>query len=354
MITSIRLQNFRSYTDEAFDFEQGVNIIIGPNGSGKTNLLEALLVACIGKSYRTKDIDLIANTKDWARLDAFMETSEQRTVKLKKTGEVTQKTFELDDKTLRRLLLQHTLPVVLFEPNQLQLLTTSPEQRRQFIDDLLEQTDPVFLQEKRSYNRALSQRNRLLKSGSASLRNEVFVWNVRLSELGNKLVQKRLRLLERFNERMTPAYQSLAVSKEKLTLTYISKHQLDNYASDLLKKYEQNIDKEIMQGYTLYGPHRDDIQIDLNNRPIQISASRGEIRTILLGLKMQEVELITNARNSRPILLLDDVFGELDGKRRKSLTEFLDKYQTFITTTDADIVVKNFKHINPIALGAKK
>lgn len=354
MITSIRLQNFRSYDDEAFDFEPGVNIIIGPNGSGKTNLLEALLVSCTGKSYRTKDIDLIAHSKDWARIDAYKETSDQRVIKLKKYGEGTSKNFEIDEKPLKRLMMIHTLPAVLFEPNQLQLLTTSPDQRRQFIDELLEQTDPLFIQDKRNYVRSLAQRNRLLKTRPADVRNDIFVWNVRLSELGAKIVKKRLELLKKFNKNMTPAYQALAGSKERLTLTYISKHSLDNYASDLLKKYEQNIDKELMQGYTLYGPHRDDIKIELNGRPIQTNASRGEVRTILLGLKMQEVELVTASRSARPILLLDDVFGELDGRRRRALTEFLSSYQTFITTTDADIVVKNFKHINPIALSSKK
>lgn len=354
MITSIRLQNFRSYEDEAFDFEPGVNIIIGPNGSGKTNLLEALLVSCMGKSYRTKDIDLITHNKDWARIDAYKETSDQRVLKIKRYGESTSKSFEIDEKPLKRLMMIHTLPVVLFEPNQLQLLTTSPDQRRQFIDELLEQTDPLFIQDKRSYSRALAQRNRLLKIKPADIRNDIFVWNVRLSELGAKIVSKRIGLLEKFNQKLTPAYQALASSKEKLTLTYTSKHALDNYASDLLKKFEQNIDKEIVQGYTLYGPHRDDIKIELNGRVIQTNASRGEVRTILLSLKMQEVELMSVSRSVRPILLLDDVFGELDGKRRKALTVFLNDYQTFITTTDADIVVKNFKHINPIALSAKK
>lgn len=349
MITSVRLQNFRSYKNEAFEFEDGVNIIIGPNGSGKTNLLESLLLTCRGQSYRTKDPELIMHNKEWARIDAYTQTNEHRVVKLQLQGERLIKTIELDDKVVR-LRLENTLPVVLFEPNQLQLLTTSPDQRRFFIDELLEQTDQLFSQDKRAYMRALAQRNRLLKQQPSDITKQMFVWNIRLSELGAKIVQKRVALLDVFNKNLSGAYQSIARSKEKLQLSYVSKHAVDNYATELLKKYETNVQKEVLQGFTLYGPHRDDILITLNKKPIQASASRGEIRTILLALKMQEVSLIQATRGIKPLLLLDDVFGELDGVRRKSLTEFLIDYQTFITTTDADIVLKNFKHINSIIL----
>lgn len=350
MITSIRIQNFRSYKDAAFEFEDGVNIIIGPNGSGKTNLLEAILVACRGTSYRSKDIDLLSHNADWARLEATLQSSQQRDVKIKRQNDRAIKSFEIDDKPLHRLLLRHSLPVVLFEPNQLLLLTTSPDQRRLFLDEILEQTDITFSQDKKAYNRALSQRNKLLKQKPSDITKQIFVWNVRLSELGTKIAQKRAELISTFNKTLSNAYQNIAHSKDKLELGYVSKHKIDNYGSELLKKLEQNLYKEQLQGFTLYGPHRDDMSILLNKQPIQTTASRGEVRTILLGLKMQEVMLIGDYREAKPVLLLDDVFGELDGMRRKALTEFLDSYQTFITTTDADIVLKNFKHINAIAL----
>jgi DNA replication and repair protein RecF len=350
MITSIRLQNFRSYKNAAFEFEEGVNIIIGPNGSGKTNLLESLLVVSKGESYRSHDVDLIDVNKPWARLDAVDSNNDTRVIKLQRSGERVLKSFVINEKPLKRLLLQHTLAVVLFEPNQLQLLTTSPDQRRLFIDELLSQTDPFFVNIKRSYNRALAQRNRLLKQQPRNVSEQIFVWNIRLSELGSQIAKKRLELIELFNKNLTTAYQSIAHSKDKLVLEYVSKHAANDYATQLLKKLESNLDKELAQGFTLYGPHRDDISIHLNKQIIQTSASRGEVRTILLALKMQEVQLINSVREIRPMLLLDDVFGELDGIRRKALTEFLADYQTFITTTDADVVLKNFKDTNMIAL----
>lgn len=350
MITSIRLQNFRSYKDAAFEFETGVNIIIGPNGSGKTNLLESLLVASKGGSYRSHDPDLIQNNKPWARIDALDSDNNTRIIKLQQSGDRVVKNFVINEKPLKRMLHTHTLPAVLFEPNQLQLLTTSPDQRRLFIDELLTQTDPYFSEIKRAYNRALSQRNRLLKQNPKNIAEQIFVWNIRLSELGSKIAQKRTELIAHFNKNLTSAYQSIAHTKDKLTVEYVSKHLPGDYGTQLLKKLEANLDKEIMQGFTLYGPHRDDISILLNKQPIQSSASRGEVRTILLALKMQEVHLISEARGRKPLLLLDDVFGELDGVRRKALTEFLSDYHTFITTTDADVVLKNFKDTNMIAL----
>ncbi len=350
MITSVRLQNFRSYKDSAFEFEPGVNIIIGPNGSGKTNLLESLLVICRGSSYRSHEADLIAHKKNWSRVDAYLENNQHRVYKIKLANERLDKTFEIDDKVLRRLPFDQTLPIVLFEPNQLQLLTTSPDQRRLFIDSLLEQTDAQFGSDKQAYNRALSQRNRLLKLQPSDIAKQIFVWNIRLSELGAKIVEKRLELLKVFNKNLPKTYRALAVNKDTLDLEYVSKHSQQNYASSLLKKLDDNLQKETASGFTLYGPHRDDITINLNHRSIQATASRGEVRTILLGLKMQEVNLVSEFRGTKPALLLDDVFGELDGGRRKSLTDFLEGYQTFITTTDADIVLKNFKHINAIVL----
>lgn len=350
MITSLRLQNFRSYVDYALEFDGGVNIIIGQNGSGKTNLLEALLVACRGSSYRAKDIDLVHHEKDWARTDAYLGTNEHRVAKIQIKEDKSIKSFEIDDKLLRRLMLERTIPTVLFEPNQLQSLTTSPDQRRLFVDELLEQTDRTFTQDKRAYNRALAQRNRLLKHNQPNLSQHIFVWNVRLSELGEKIASKRAELISRFNKNLVGVYQSISLSTDKLSLAYTSKHNLNNYASELLAKLEQSLPKEILQGYTLYGPHRDDIAILLNKKPVQTTASRGEVRTILLSLKMEEVKLIEEQRDQKPLLLLDDVFGELDGVRRKALTDFLRDHQAFITTTDADVIQKNFTRSSNIVV----
>jgi DNA replication and repair protein RecF len=341
MITNIRLQNFRSYKDASFEFDDGVNVIVGPNASGKTNLLEAILMVAQGRSYRAKDAELIRTKKPWARIDADI-VSKHRVIKLEHTEQVVKKTFELDDLIFTRLSTNRQLPVVLFEPNQLQLITTSPEQRRNFIDNLLEQINPEFARTKRQYLRTLAQRNSLLKNDDKTTQNQLFVWDIRLSQLGGEIVAWRQDLISIFNQDASKTYSAIADQKHQLTLAYSSKISTTNYASSLLKKLEHDAQLDRLRGFTGSGPHRDDVQILIDKQPIQNSASRGETRTLLLALKIKEAQILEEKRGAKPLLLLDDVFGELDGRRRHMLTDFLRAYQVFITTTDADLIVKNF------------
>ncbi|HEX7963747.1 MAG TPA: AAA family ATPase, partial [Candidatus Saccharimonadales bacterium] len=198
MITNLRLQHFRSYDDASFELEGGVNIIVGPNASGKTNLLEAVLVLARGASYRGRDGELVRFGASWARLDA--ETLEgERVVKLVcESDERCVKSFVMDGQQLSRLTPQRTLPIVLFEPNHLLLLSGSPELRRSFLDDLIEQTNVRFGPLRRHYKRVLAQRNALLKKQPRDLEQQLFVWNVRLSELGGQIARERAALVARF------------------------------------------------------------------------------------------------------------------------------------------------------------
>src|SRR3989344_4461324 len=185
MINSLRLQNFRSYKDESLEFEKGVNIIVGPNASGKTNLLEAILVACTGDSYRAKDVELVRFGQKWARLDAQYD-EQPRSIKIKLNPDklVSSKTFEISSKPYKRPPFEKTIPVVLFEPEHLQLLNGQPELRREFLDSLLEKTLAGYSQLRRQYQRTLRQRNALLKHGLATANKQIFAWDIRLSELG--------------------------------------------------------------------------------------------------------------------------------------------------------------------------
>lgn len=348
----LRLQNFRSYTGELIELSPGVNIIVGPNASGKTNLLEAILVLARGGSYRAHDAELVRFGAEWARLDAHDEDGKLRTVKLQlQPNGAAKKSFEIDEKTYLRLSLQKSLPLVLFEPNHLLMLSGSPELRRVYLDDLLEQTVPGFGTARRQYRRVLAQRNALLKQGLHVARPQIFVWNLRLSELAGRIVKERLALLERINNLASDVYSTIAdVSDSRIQLEYVSGLSLEHYESALLKRFEHNLERDVLLGFTTAGPHRDDLQVRLNGHPSQESASRGESRTIILTLKIIELQLIETSLERPPMLLLDDVFSELDGRRRHALTSYLQSYQTFITTTDADVVVKHFidsSHIIP-------
>jgi DNA replication and repair protein RecF len=350
IIDSLRLQQFRSYKNEGFEFDAGVNIIVGPNASGKTNLLEALLVCARGHSFRAKDAELIAFNEPWARLD-IMSAQESRTVKLmtQESGLI-KKEYTINSQTLSRLTLPRIIPVVLFEPNHLLLLHGSPENRRDYLDDLLEQLVSGYAKTRRDYRRNLAQRNALLKHGLQT-KNQLFAWNIRLSETGAILAQQRYELIKQINLRLRDLYQTLAQSKDKVAIHYSSNHTIDNYSTALLHALEKHQDQDFDRGFTSVGPHREDFRVTFNDRETSETASRGETRTVLLALKIIELELIEEARDQKPLLLLDDVFSELDGKRRKALTDSLKNHQTFITTTDADIILHNFTdHCNIIPL----
>lgn len=350
MITDLRLQNYRSYKDDSFELSSGVNIVVGPNASGKTNLLEAVLVLARGQSYRAKDIELVKFSKPWARIDADLSTSGKRTVKI--ITEPASKTYEIEGKVFKRLSLPHSLPVVLFEPNHLQLLGGSPERRRDYLDDLIEQTTAGYGTIRRQYRRALAQRNSLLKKTQSSTQSQVFPWNVRLSQLAGQIVRARSNLAQEINKEIPKLYKQISGTKTKVTVEYQNRRPVDNYESQMLKKLESSFDDDRLRGFTSVGPHREDLEVLFEGRAAQNTASRGEARTAVLALKIIELKIIEAARAQTPLLLLDDVFSELDGRRRHALTDYLAPYQTFITTTDADLVVKNFtKACNVIALG---
>jgi len=350
MITDLRLQNFRSYKDSSFELSPGVNIIVGPNASGKTNLLEAILVLTKGTSYRAKDADLIKFDKPWARIDVNTLKTGSRTVKLFK-DDTPNKIFELEGKTYKRLPQQQSLPVVLFEPNHLLMLSGGPERRRDYLDDLLEQTTPGYSALRRQYRRALAQRNSLLKQPSSNSQSNIFPWNIRLSELAGQIVRAREQITVQINDQITPLYKKLSKSKTKVTIDYQHRWPSDQYETNLLKELDKSLPTDIARGFTTAGPHREDILALFDGHPAPESASRGEARTTILTLKIIELKIIEAVRQTTPILLLDDVFSELDGKRRHSLTDYLAPYQTFITTTDADLVIKNFtQKCNIIAL----
>lgn len=343
MIADIRLQNFRSYNDDTFEFGDGVNIIVGPNASGKTNLLEAVLVTARGSSYRVKDSELIQYNQPWARLDAHID-DKLRTVKIvaePKPG----KTYEIDDKLFRRLSHARMLPTVIFEPNHLFMFGGAPDLRRGYLDDLLEQLDTSFGALRKDYRRVLAQRNALLKrhrDNSHGAAHQIFPWDLRLSQLGGRIARSRLDMLTRMNETASELYSSLAHKPSTIELVYDTSLPTETYESALLKKLEHGLALDVVRGFTGAGPHREDIKVLINDRLAQTSASRGEARTAILMLKVMELLFVEEVRGRKPLLLLDDVFSELDGGRRQALTNYLKDYQTFITTTDADIVVNHF------------
>jgi DNA replication and repair protein RecF len=347
--TGIRLQNFRSYSDQSFEFGSGVNVVVGPNASGKTNLLEALYVASRGKSFKGRDIEVIRTNQPWARIDAWFDGGSV-TIKIKQSQDAkSEKTIALGpNKQFARLPARYHKPVVLFVPDHLRLLQGSPALRREYIDNLIVQLNPERQRAFTRYSRALRQRNVLLKQ-SSSPQDELFVWGVQLGRYGAQIAEWRYELVERVNQSLEQTLESLS-GKTRLRVTLeTSLGNRQNYASLFTKHLQSNTDAQA--GFTTRGPHRDDMRIELRGVDSALTASRGETRSIVLALKVLEANMLEDKFGFSPLLLLDDVFSELDGSRRDKLSQLLDQNQTLITTTDADsIAIKSFKDAQFIAV----
>jgi DNA replication and repair protein RecF len=349
-ITSLRLRQFRSYDDFAIELSPTVNIVVGPNASGKTNLLEAVLLLSGAGTYRAQLADVLQHNKEWARVEAAIgDTSRSFAIEAK--DGLVKKRYAINAVHRQRLRFEDIMPIVLFEPENMRLLSGSPELRRDFLDEILALIDPLFSNTKKQYLRVLAQRNKLLKLPESSAKAQLFVWNIRLSELGGYIVEARLKLINEINELISDIYSHIAGAATVVKLTYQSSVNTNNYETNILKKLEHNLRLDLERGFTAYGPHRDDFNVDLKGQFAKTSASRGETRTLVLALKLLQVSMLKQKRRMAPIILLDDVFSELDGARRKALTNYLVDNQTIITTTDADIIAKDFaQHTNTISL----
>lgn len=342
VFSSLRLQNFRSYTDAQFEFENGVNIIVGPNGSGKTSVIEALVMLCSGSSYKVSDIDVVRYGSEWARIDTVTDDNETRTIKIHVQEQITDKKYTIHGVEKVRFMPQYRLPVVLFEPQDMNMVTGEPSLRRDFLDTILTTTLSSYAVQLKNYRRILAQRNALLKRTHAPRPDELFVWDLRLSELGGAVHGARKALLQDFSERIQATYDTISGKHDPVSIDYITNIAADDYTEAMLKKLNNDLQKDISRGFTGVGPHRDDILLTIRGHDAKVAASRGETRSLLLALKLLQLQVLEQATGQRPLILLDDVFSELDGARRQSLATALQGYQTCITTTDADLVVDHF------------
>lgn len=308
-----------------------MTVITGQNGSGKTSLIEAVYVALQGSSFKGSDSDMLRTDCPWWRIDLSFTDNTKRTVKFDHSRVYGRKQFIIDEKTAYRLTSKHKYPVVLFEPDDLRLLNGSPTRRRQFIDRFISQLDPLYSSTLRKYERALKQRNNLLKKPSISS-DELFVWNVALSEYGAYIIEQRTAFIEQINSKLNDTYNDIAHSSDVVSVHY-SHTSIGDVKQKLLSELHHHNERDKLYGTTSVGPHRHDVVFRFNNSPALSVASRGEVRTIVLALKFLEVGIIEQITNHKPIILLDDVFSELDVSRQKALSDTIRAHQIIITST---------------------
>lgn len=334
-LQSIHLKNFRSYSNADVSFSPDVNSIVGKNAQGKTNLIEAIYFTCIGKSFRTsKEKELIKWGEDSAAI-SIVAKNEFREKKLDVILQKSQKKIvRMDGINIRRIGdVLGEVPIVFFSPDELKLVKESPEERRRFMNIDISQTNKRYFYLLSRYEKILDNRNKLLKSTQNKdvILETIDIWNKALASAGLKIASERKQFIQEIAPYAEKANEFIS-NGEKLQITYkgIDVESEDEY----IKKLENSFDKDFKLGFTSFGPHRDDIDIFLNGVEVKSFGSQGQQRTAALSLKLAELEIIRERTGEYPILILDDVFSELDENRRKRLIKFTNRCQTFITTTD--------------------
>lgn len=282
-----------------------------------------------GTSFKGVDRDIVNERRDWYRIDITDDLYKRTVLFDNRTGKK-MKQFVVDGKKTARLLKKDKRPIILFSPDDLRLLNGSPSRRRQYIDKVIAQYDEAYALAVRRYERALLQRNKLLKMPGVTA-DAIFSWNVILSENGAKIIAERRRIIDYLNEALPGYYRDIAGMEATVGIEY---DHAAHTPQELLHAYEKSFERDTMLGSTQIGPHRHDFIVLLRDRPAADIASRGENRTLILALKYAEADILREKYDERPLILLDDVFGELDKLHRESLIRTFTEYQVIITATD--------------------
>ncbi len=334
LLKSFSLTNFRNYSKASFAFSPETTLVVGPNTSGKTNLLEAIYFLAAGKSFRAGfDREAIAQGEPFANLKSLSAVGgsnldEGKELELQilanENGENTSsKRFKVNGVKKRLADFAGNLRAVYFGPEEIQLVTGPPSRRRKYLDSVLTQVDREYARTLLEYEKVLRQRNRLLilvREGEQD-RSQLDFWDEKLVALGSRLTAGRGEFFETINNQLSSIgdlfleYQPRAVDRAVL---------------------EKNRDREIAAGMTLWGPHREDFVFKIKERDLSIFGSRGEQRLAVLHLKLAELEFITQRAGERPVLLLDDIFSELDESNRGQVLKLLGRQQTIVTATELD------------------
>lgn len=325
---TLKLNHFRSYQNREFEFQDGVNLITGPNGSGKTNILEAIYLLGTTRSFRGLPQQIVHRESDWFRVYSELKSGDEAAISWKNK----QKHIWYNQQEIKPQNFIGNIPLVLFEPGSLQLVYGSPAQRRRLLDRILSFTDRNYLLALMQLRRILKQRNSLLRH-SRLKKDQVFGWDVLLAEQAGYIRSRREEVVDYLNARVSDIYKDITKSGEEITLAYRSKTASQSYTDTLLRQLEETVETDHRYGNTSVGPHRDDVSISYNGQPLVEMGSRGEIRSSVIAMVLGELEYLRQHAGSSPVLLLDDVYSELDTTRQAALLENISGIQTIITAT---------------------
>lgn len=350
IIESVDLQNYRNYEFLNMTFDNKINIIYGDNAQGKTNILESLYVCATSKSHRgSKDKDIIRFGNDEAHIKVMVKKhgmNYRLDMHLKKNKT---KGIAVNGIPIRRAVeLFGIINIIIFSPEDMNIIKNGPSERRRFMDMELSQLDKIYLSNLVNYNKVVVQRNKLLKqlqfSGDSGLVDMLDVWDMQLVRYGSEIIKRRMDFIDDINSIIRPVHSKLSGNKEILNLRYIPCTTTDNFKDEVIRSRERDIKLKM----TNVGPHKDDVAFFINDKDVRKYGSQGQQRTCALSLKLAEIELVKKVINDTPVLLLDDVLSELDANRQNFLLDSIGDIQTIITCTGLDEFVNNRFSINRI------
>ena len=343
-IKRIELTNFRNYTKQEIDLNPNINIFYGENAQAKTNIIEAIFLCGFGKSFRAKkdsEMILLGEENSLIKINYKKDYREGKIeINLKNKKEI-----KLNDIKIKKLSeLLGNINIVIFTPDDINILKGGPQNRRKFLDIMISQLKPNYMYNLNLYLKTLEQRNNYLRQIKDEKSDLLDIWDEKLAEYAFNICKYREEFIKKIQNKIEKIHQDITKEKEKIKIEYITEC---NNKEEFLKILKNRRKLDLIKGYTTKGVHRDDFMIYINNKQIQIYGSQGQHRTAILSLKLSELAIIYDEIGEYPILLLDDFMSELDKSRRESFLENIKNTQVIITCTEKlDIENLNFFEYN--------
>lgn len=332
-IEKIKLNNFRNYQQLDLELNKKINIIYGNNAQGKTNILEAIFLCSFGKSFRTsKEKEMIKFEQKNSVIEVFYQKKDREGRIKIEIGD--KKQIYLNGVKLKKLSeLLGNINIIIFTPDDINILKDGPANRRRFLDMMIGQLRPNYVHNLNMYLKTIEQRNNYLRQIKEENKPEEMlgIWDEKLADYGEKIFSYRKEFIEKISKKINIIHNEITDNKEELKIEYISNcEDRDSY----LRLLKERRKLDIIKGFTTKGIHRDDFMIYINGKEVSVYGSQGQNRTVILSLKLSELNVVYEEIGEYPILLLDDFMSELDEERRKNFLKNIKETQVILTGTE--------------------